>query len=72
MEMMLPGEATPTRPTFNMVNIRVPHAPPTISGRIRIGFISTNGKYISWMPPNRWMMEAPDAEDLEEPLPKNM
>ena len=44
IEMMLPGEATPTRPTPNRLNKKVPTAPPTINGSIRTGFISTNGK----------------------------
>ena len=49
-----------------------PVAPPAMSARITIGFMSAYGKYTSWMPPKNWMTAAPGAEARAAPMPKNV
>ena len=58
---MLPGAAGARSAPPSSMLVVTPVIPPAISARIRIGFISANGKYTSWMPPKNWMTAAPGA-----------
>ena len=54
----------------NSTKRKMPVMPPAMVARIILGFISTNGKYTSWMPPKNWMIAAPGADAFATPRPK--
>ena len=70
--MMLPGAAGARSAPPRSMFVVTPVAPPAMSARISIGFMSAYGKYTSWMPPKNWMTAAPGAEARAAPMPKNV
>ena len=69
---MLPGAAGPTSPLPITTLVPMPVMPPAIAAMMRVGFMSTNGKYTSWMPPKNCTMIAPGAVDRAAPTPRSV
>ena len=64
-----PGDGDATSPPLSNSNRNVELIPPKIVAIKSFGFISIYGKYISWIPPNTWIIEAPNADAFSFFLP---